>query len=155
RGGGTPPRDARRVEIVAETVRIAAAAPTGRPRPGRVARVPRRCPMADDVILSVYRGSGSSGAMVEYAVPRQPGMVVLDAIHSVQASHAPARACRWNCKAGRCGSCSAEVNGKPRLLCMDRVDRYPVDQAIAVRPMKTFPVVKDLVCDVSWNFEVN
>jgi succinate dehydrogenase / fumarate reductase iron-sulfur subunit len=111
--------------------------------------------MADQVTVSVYRGTRDSGAMVEYTVPRQPGMVVLDAIHSVQARHAPDLACRWNCKAGRCGSCSAEVNGKPRLMCMDRIDHYPVTQAIAVRPMKTFPIIKDLVCDVSWNYEVN
>jgi succinate dehydrogenase / fumarate reductase iron-sulfur subunit len=111
--------------------------------------------MADNVTVSVYRGNKDSGAMVEYTVPRQPGMVVLDAIHSVQARHAPDLACRWNCKAGRCGSCSAEVNGKPRLMCMDRIDHYPVTQAIAVRPMKTFPIIKDLVCDVSWNYEVN
>ena len=111
--------------------------------------------MADNVTVSVYRGNKDSGAMVEYTVPRQPGMVVLDAIHGVQARHAPDLACRWNCKAGRCGSCSAEVNGKPRLMCMDRIDHYPVTQAIAVRPMKTFPIIKDLVCDVSWNYEVN
>ncbi len=93
--------------------------------------------------------------MVEFKVPRQPGMVVLDAVHSVQALHAPDLACRWNCKAGRCGSCSAEVNGKPRLMCMDRIDKYPASETITIRPMKTFPVIKDLVTDVSWNYEVN
>ncbi len=82
-------------------------------------------------------------------------MVVLDAVHQVQAQHAPDLAVRWNCKAGRCGSCGAEVNGHPRLMCMDRVDKYPAGEPITVRPMKTFPVIKDLVCDVSWNFEVN
>jgi succinate dehydrogenase / fumarate reductase iron-sulfur subunit len=111
--------------------------------------------MAEEVTLSIYRGNRESGAMVEYTVPRQPGMVVLDAIHSTQALHAPDLACRWNCKAGKCGSCGGEVNGKPRLMCMDRIDNYPVGQPITVRPMKTFPVIKDLVCDVSWNFEVN
>jgi succinate dehydrogenase / fumarate reductase iron-sulfur subunit len=111
--------------------------------------------MPDELKLSIYRGSSEAGSMVDYAVPRQPGMVVLDAVHSVQALHAPDLACRWNCKAGRCGSCGAEVNGKPRLMCMDRIDHYPADEPIAVRPMKTFPVIKDLVCDVSWNFEVN
>jgi succinate dehydrogenase / fumarate reductase iron-sulfur subunit len=111
--------------------------------------------MAEEVTLSIYRGTREVGALVEYMVPRQPGMVVLDAIHSAQALHAPDLACRWNCKAGKCGSCSAEVNGKPRLMCMDRIDKYPVGQPITVRPMKTFPIIKDLVCDVSWNFEVN
>jgi succinate dehydrogenase / fumarate reductase iron-sulfur subunit len=112
--------------------------------------------MADDeVTLSIHRGTQESGTMVEYSVPRQPGMVVLDAVHSVQALRAGDLACRWNCKAGRCGSCSAEVNGKPRLMCMDRIDKYPVGETISVRPMKTFPIIKDLVCDVSWNYEVN
>jgi succinate dehydrogenase / fumarate reductase iron-sulfur subunit len=80
---------------------------------------------------------------------------VLDAVHAVQAMHSPDLAVRWNCKAGKCGSCSGEVNGKPRLMCMDRMDKYPAGEPITIRPMKTFPVVKDLVCDVSWNFEVN
>jgi succinate dehydrogenase / fumarate reductase iron-sulfur subunit len=111
--------------------------------------------MADKISLRVYRGDSQSGDMVNYEVPRAPGMVILDAVHSIQALHAPDLACRWNCKAGKCGSCSAEVNGKPRLMCMDRVDHYPADEPISVRPMKTFPVIKDLVCDVSWNFEVN
>jgi succinate dehydrogenase / fumarate reductase, iron-sulfur subunit len=111
--------------------------------------------MAEEVTLSIHRGTRESGTMVEYKVPREPGMVVLDAVHSVQALHAPDLACRWNCKAGKCGSCSGEVNGKPRLMCMDRIDKYPTDQPITIRPMKTFPVIKDLVCDVSWNYEVN
>ena len=79
--------------------------------------------MARDLKLSIYRGDGQSGSQVEYSVPSQPGMVVLDAVHQVQATAAPDLACRWNCKAGKCGSCSAEVNGRPRLMCMDRVGR--------------------------------
>ncbi len=111
--------------------------------------------MPDTATLSIYRGDNGSGAMVDYEIPLQPGMVVLDGVHSVQALHAPDLACRWNCKAGKCGSCSAEVNGRPRLMCMDRMDQYPAGEPISIRPMHTFPVVKDLVCNVSWNFEVN
>jgi succinate dehydrogenase / fumarate reductase iron-sulfur subunit len=111
--------------------------------------------MAQTTTLRIYRGDGEAGEMVEYQVPRTHGMVVLDAVHKVQAMYAPDLAVRWNCKAGRCGSCSAEVNGKPRLMCMERLHNYPVDEPIDVRPMKTFPVIKDLVCDVSWNYEVN
>jgi len=111
--------------------------------------------MSDDVVLNIYRGDNQAGQMLEYRVPQQPGMVVLDAVHAVQATHAPDLACRWNCKAGKCGSCGAEVNGKPKLMCMDRLDNYPEGEPIAIRPMKTFPVIKDLACDVSWNFEVN
>ncbi len=111
--------------------------------------------MAEQVTLSIYRGDREQGEMVDYTVPVESGMVVLDAVHQVQALHAPDLAVRWNCKAGKCGSCGGEVNGKPRLMCMDRLDRYPRGEPITVRPMKSFPVVKDLACDVSWNYEVN
>lgn len=111
--------------------------------------------MAEEAILNIYRGDNDSGEMVEYQVPLAPGMVVLDAIHKVQELHAPDLAVRWNCKAGKCGSCGGEVNGKPRLMCMDRMDKYPAGQPISIRPMKSFPVMKDLVCDVSWNYEAN
>ena len=108
--------------------------------------------MADETTLRIYRGDKEQGEMVDYTVPVAPGMVVLDAIHEVQARHAPDLAVRWNCKAGRCGSCSAEVNGRPRLTCMDRIDKYPAEEPIVVKPMKAFPVIKDLATDVSWNY---
>jgi len=82
-------------------------------------------------------------------------MVVLDAIHQIQAKQASDLACRWNCKAGKCGSCSAEINGRPKLMCMARMDRYESTGEITVEPMKAFPLIKDLVTDVSWNYEVN
>jgi succinate dehydrogenase / fumarate reductase iron-sulfur subunit len=81
-------------------------------------------------------------------------MVVLDAVHQIQAEQANDLAVRWNCKAGRCGSCSAEINGLPKLLCMTRLSDLPLDKPVAIAPMKAFPLVKDLVTDVSWNFEV-
>ena len=111
--------------------------------------------MADNITLRIYRGDNQGGQMVDYTVPVAPGMVVLDAIHEVQARYASDLAVRWNCKAGRCGSCSAEVNGRPRLTCMDRIDKYPASEPISVRPMKAFPVIKDLATDVSWNYRVN
>ncbi len=107
------------------------------------------------VNIQIFRGDAEGGDMVDYQIDRTPGMVVLDAVHKVQSEHAPELGVRWNCKAGKCGSCSAEVNGKPKLLCMERLDKYPEDATISVTPMKTFPVIKDLVCDVSWNFEQN
>jgi succinate dehydrogenase / fumarate reductase iron-sulfur subunit len=89
-----------------------------------------------------------------YSTEISEGMVVLDAIHQIQAEHAPDLACRWNCKAGKCGSCSAEVNGMPKLMCMTRLSTLNVEEPITVEPMKAFPHVKDLVTDVSWNYEV-
>src|SRR5580700_10057283 len=110
---------------------------------------------AKDVTLRVFRSDGKDGGAVDYGVPLVPGMVVLDALHWIQAHQAPDLAVRWNCKAGKCGSCSAEVNGRPRLTCKTRMDALPLDQPIDIFPMKSFPVIKDLVTDVSWNFKVN
>src|SRR5881394_999484 len=104
--------------------------------------------------FSIRRGGPEGGEMVDYATEVSEGMVVLDAVHQIQASHAPDLACRWNCKAGKCGSCSAEINGKPRLMCMTRLNQLDLNQPVTVEPMKTFPHVKDLVTDVSWNYEV-
>ena len=108
-----------------------------------------------EVTVRVFRGDSETGKPVDYKVPVTEGMVVLDAIHSIQANQAPDLAVRWNCKAAKCGSCSAEVNGKPRLMCKTRMDSLPLDQPVAVYPMKSFPLIKDLVTDVSWNYKVN
>jgi succinate dehydrogenase / fumarate reductase iron-sulfur subunit len=108
-----------------------------------------------DAILNVFRGDINGGQPVDYTVPIAPGMVVLDALHYIQGHLSPDLAVRWNCKAGKCGSCSAEVNGKPRLTCKTRMDTFTPGEPITVRPMKSFPVIKDLVTDVSWNYQVN
>jgi succinate dehydrogenase / fumarate reductase, iron-sulfur subunit len=109
-----------------------------------------------DVTLRILRGEGPSGGQtVDYKVPLAPGMVVLDALHHIQGHLAPDLAVRWNCKAAKCGSCSAEVNGRPRLTCKTRLDSLPMDQPITVLPLKSFPRIKDLVTDVSWNYAVN
>jgi len=102
----------------------------------------------------VWRGERGQGDLVDYATNVSEGMVVLDAIHQIQAEHANDLAVRWNCKAGKCGSCSAEINGMPRLMCMTRLDELPDDEPVTVEPMRAFPAVRDLVTDVSWNFGV-
>ncbi|HEY8257005.1 MAG TPA: succinate dehydrogenase/fumarate reductase iron-sulfur subunit [Gemmatimonadales bacterium] len=102
----------------------------------------------------VWRGDRAGGQFVDYSTPVSPGMVVLDAIHQIQAEQANDLAVRWNCKAGRCGSCSAEVNGNPKLMCMTRLNELPLDQPVTVEPMRAFPPIRDLVTDVSWNFRV-
>jgi succinate dehydrogenase / fumarate reductase iron-sulfur subunit len=104
------------------------------------------------VTMRVWRGDASGGEFRDYDVEVGEGMVVLDVIHRIQATQAPDMAVRWNCKAGKCGSCSAEVNGKPRLMCMTRMNTLPTDQPITVSPMRTWPLIKDLVGDVSFNF---
>jgi succinate dehydrogenase / fumarate reductase, iron-sulfur subunit len=104
--------------------------------------------------FQIWRGDRESGGFKDYTTPVSDGMVVLDAIHQIQAEQASDLAVRWNCKAGKCGSCSAEINGMPKLMCMTRLNQIPLDQPVKVEPMKTFPLIKDLVTDVSWNFEV-
>ena len=105
--------------------------------------------------FQIYRGNGQSGELVDYEVEVQEGMVVLDVIHKIQAEQANDMAVRWNCKAGKCGSCSMEINGKPKLSCMTRMNEYGPDETITITPMKTFPTLKDLVTDVSWNYSQN
>ena len=109
--------------------------------------------MTYDASFRVWRGDAGGGALVSFAVEVNEGEVVLDIIHRLQATQAPDLAVRWNCKAGKCGSCSAEVNGRPRLLCMTRMSIFAEDETITVTPMRAFPVVRDLVTDVSFNYD--
>ncbi len=106
------------------------------------------------VTFRIWRGDAGGGEFREYDTEITEGLVVLDALHQIQAQQANDLAVRWNCKAGKCGSCSAEVNGHPRLMCMTRMEDLPQDRPITVQPMKAFPIVRDLVTDVSWNYEV-
>ena len=100
----------------------------------------------------VWRGDTGGGDLVDFDAEVNEGEVVLDVIHRLQATQAPDLAVRWNCKAGKCGSCSAEINGRPRLLCMTRMSTLPPPQPVTVTPMRTFPVIRDLVTDVSYNY---
>ena len=105
-----------------------------------------------DLDLRVFRGDAAGGEMVTYRVPLREGMVVLDAVLCAQSTLAPDLAVRWNCKAAKCGSCAAEINGLPRLMCKTPIE---TDGVVSVRPLRAFPVIRDLVTDVSWNYEVN
>jgi succinate dehydrogenase / fumarate reductase, iron-sulfur subunit len=107
-----------------------------------------------DSVFKVFRGDARGGSEREYHVPTIPGMVVLDAMHYIQAHMDGDLAVRWNCKAAKCGSCSAEINGRPRLMCKTRLDDFEGVE-VHVHPMRTFPLIKDLVTDVSWNYRVN
>jgi succinate dehydrogenase / fumarate reductase iron-sulfur subunit len=106
------------------------------------------------VTFQIWRGDRNGGKLENYTTEISEGMVVLDAVHQIQAEQANDLAVRWNCKAGKCGSCSAEINGMPKLMCMTRLIDLPLEKPILVQPLKTFPLIKDLVTDVSWNFRV-
>ena len=109
--------------------------------------------MRPEATFRIWRGDRQGGAFTDYMTPIVPGMVVLDAVHAVQAEQANDLAVRWNCKAGKCGSCSAEINGMPKLMCMTRLSDLPLSSPVTVEPMRAFPPIRDLVTDVSWNFE--
>ena len=106
------------------------------------------------VTFRISRGEAKSVELTDYTTDITEGMVVLDAVHQIQAESAPDLAVRWNCKAGKCGSCSAEVNGKPCLMCMTRMSDLDTSLPVLIEPMRAFPRVRDLVTDVSWNYDV-
>jgi succinate dehydrogenase / fumarate reductase iron-sulfur subunit len=109
-----------------------------------------------DATFRIWRTEpgGGGGGFIEYRTEVSEGMVVLDAVHRIQAEQAGDLAVRWNCKAGKCGSCSAEINGMPRLMCMTRLNQLDLTAPVTVEPMRAFPSIKDLVTDVSWNYRV-
>jgi succinate dehydrogenase / fumarate reductase iron-sulfur subunit len=106
-----------------------------------------------DLKLRIWRGDADGGDLAEFTVEVDEGEVVLDAVHHVQAQHAGDLAVRWNCKAGKCGSCSAEVNGRPRLMCLARLSTFPREEPITITPLRAFPVIRDLVTDVKFNYQ--
>jgi succinate dehydrogenase / fumarate reductase iron-sulfur subunit len=110
--------------------------------------------MPDNALFRIWRGDAQGGKFQDFSTAISPGMVVLDAVHKIQAEQAPDLAVRWNCKAGKCGSCSAEINGMPKLMCMTRLSDLNLDMPVVLEPMRTFPSIRDLVTDVSWNFRV-
>ena len=107
-----------------------------------------------DATFKIWRGDSDGGEYQDYTTEVSEGMVVLDAVHQIQAESANDLAVRWNCKAGKCGSCSAEINGRPRLMCMTRLSDLPLEEPVSIEPMQAFPVTRDLVTDVSWNYGV-
>ena len=110
--------------------------------------------MTYDATFRVWRGDSTGGDLQTFTVAVNEGEVVLDVIHRLQATQAGDLAVRWNCKAGKCGSCSAEINGRPRLMCMTRMSTFTETETVTVTPLRTFPVIRDLVTDVSFNYEV-
>ena len=108
--------------------------------------------MGEKVALRVWRGDAGQGQLTDYQVEANEGEVLLDVLHRLQATQAGDLAVRWNCKAGKCGSCSMEINGRPRLSCMTRMSIFEPGQPITITPLRTFPVIRDLVTDVSFNY---
>ena len=87
-------------------------------------------------VFMVWRGGIDGGDFTRFDIEVDPGMVVLDVLHRIQAQQANDLALRWNCKAGKCGSCSMEINGKPRLACMTRMNVFTDTETITCQPLK-------------------
>src|SRR5437764_3701084 len=115
---------------------------------------PCNAPTMKTATFRISRGDASGSEFRDYTTEVSEGMVVLESVHQIQATQANDLACRWNCKAGKCGSCSAEINGMPRLMCMTRLSDLDLNMPVIVEPMRAFPPMRDLVTDVSWNFRV-
>ena len=109
--------------------------------------------MSHQASLRIWRGDDTGGELQDFLVEVNEGEVVLDIVHRLQATEAPDLAVRWNCKAGKCGSCSAEINGRPRLMCLTRMGTFDPEEVITITPLRAFPVIRDLVTDVSFNYE--
>src|ERR1043165_2423884 len=86
--------------------------------------------------FKIWRGNSEGGEFKSYETEISEGMVVLDAVLQIQGEQAGDLACRWNCKAGKCGSCSGKINGMPKLIFMTRMNPPPPDAPITVEPMK-------------------
>src|SRR5262249_61937415 len=108
--------------------------------------------MTQTATFKIWRGDARGGGFKDYSTPVTEGMVVLDAVHQIQAESANDLAVRWNCKAGKCGSCSAEVNGVPKLMCMTRLSDIPLDMPVIIEPMQAFPPLNDVDTDVAGHF---
>ncbi len=108
--------------------------------------------MSYTATFRIWRGDKGDGALKDYTTQVNEGEVVLDVLHRIQAEQENDLAIRWNCKAGKCGSCSAEVNGRPRLMCLTRMNSLPEGEPVTITPLRTFPVIRDLVTDVNYNY---
>jgi fumarate reductase iron-sulfur subunit len=84
----------------------------------------------------------------EYDVPYREDMVVLDALNHIKDDLDGSLAFRWSCRMGVCGSCGMMVNYKPRLTCSTFLREFR-SQPIVVEPLENFPVIRDLVVDMS------
>src|SRR4026207_574773 len=101
----------------------------------------------------VWRGDDTGGKLEDFQGEVNEGEGVLDIIPRWPPTQTPDLAVRWNCKAGKCGSCSMEINGKPRLGCMTRMSTFDANETVTITPLRTFPVIRDLVTDVSYNYQ--
>ena len=82
-----------------------------------------------------------------YEVPFRKEWVVLDALNHVKDRLDGSLSYRWSCRMGVCGSCGMTVNGEPKLTCGAFLSEF-LPGPIRVEPLRSFPVIRDLVVDI-------
>lgn len=87
-------------------------------------------------------------ATESYEVPLHKEWVVLDALKYIKDHLDGSLTFRWSCRMGVCGSCGMMVNGAPKLACATFLSDY-VPGPVRVEPMRHFPILRDLVVDIS------
>lgn len=94
----------------------------------------------------------------EFSIPYRPNMNVISALMEIQRNPVNAKgqetsAVAWeaNCLEEVCGACSMVINGKARQACAALIDK--LEQPIRIEPMRSFPVIRDLVIDRSTMFD--
>ena len=109
--------------------------------------------MADKIILEVARYSpeqDTKPCFATYEVPVHKEWVVLDALNYIKDKVDGSLTYRWSCRMGICGSCGMMVNGEPKLTCATFLSSYAHNgNKIRVEPLRYFPVVRDLVTELS------
>ena len=109
--------------------------------------------MADKIVLEVARYSpeqDTKPCFVTYEVPVHKEWVVLDALNYIKDKVDGSLTYRWSCRMGICGSCGMMVNGEPKLTCATFLSSYAHNgNKIRVEPLRYFPVVRDLVTELS------
>jgi fumarate reductase iron-sulfur subunit len=84
----------------------------------------------------------------EFDVPYREDMVVLDALNHIKDEIDGSLTYRWSCRMGVCGSCGMMVNGVPRLTCSTYLREFHPGRVV-IEPLESFPVIRDLVVDIS------
>ena len=107
--------------------------------------------MAESIRLTVtrYRPEDETEPTLQsYEVPYRQDWVVLDALNYVKDQLDGSLSFRWSCRMGVCGSCGMMVNGTPKLTCAVPLSDY-VSKPIRIEPLQYFPVLRDLIVDIS------
>ncbi len=98
------------------------------------------------------RETDSKPSWKRYEVRTHPGMTVLEGLHRIRDEQDATLSWRYSCRMGVCGSCAMLINGRAALACNTQVEDL-AEPTVRLQPLSNFPVVKDLVPDLTPMFE--